>query len=411
MIKNFFTILFSIFLLFSSTSFINATIEDLVNGAKPDRSIPWTLLDEPYIQLNEYHISALNRACGFRAFGYISRNDAIDDMVNALHSIDEQYENRNTKLRTYIENDCGEKAEDYLKSLKKSEYELSYTQNRFENIINDKTFEEFTYTLINAFALLKNVNLCIYEEVVDQNKTISLTHSYALDSSNETLHLLCRGLHYNKLVFVQDENANMHAQVDENNYLNELYLYYAQEEHVKNQQPSHSDSTTINQHDDALSNFDHNISSCIDRIMGAPISKLKTSTFLDVDDFYHCPSNKHEDPINIIEDYADNTSNSTQPIFESNGIEFFDEKKEEKFDFGCTYLLKDTTACLPPLFNHDDRTNSTATQVDVNMYNYIHSEVAPTYSDNLIDITNSNNNFDYINDDNDFYYDPTDFIE
>lgn len=227
MIKKISTILFSSFLFVSSINYVEATfIDGLVEAAKPDRTTPWMLFDQPNIQFNEYHISALNRACGFRAFGYASRNVAIDAMLNALADLDEQHENRNAKLRAYIENDCGGNVEDYLKSLKNDEYELPYTINRYVDADIDKMLEEYTYTLINAFALLNNVSLCIYEEVKDEPKTISLTHSFVCDQSDEVLHLLCRGLHYNKLTFTSDEKANQKAQIAENDYLNELRFSY-----------------------------------------------------------------------------------------------------------------------------------------------------------------------------------------
>jgi hypothetical protein len=226
-LKKISSVLFSSFLFISSINYAEATfIDDLVEAAKPDRETPWMLFDQPNIQFNEYHISALNRACGFRAFGYASRNDAIDAMLNALANIDEQHENRNAKLRAYIENDCSDNVEAYLKSLKNEEYELPYTINRYVDTDIDKTFEEYTYSLINAFALLNNISLCIYEEVKEEPRTISLTHSFVCDQSDEVLHLLCRGLHYNKLAFTFDENANLKAQMAENDYLNELRFSY-----------------------------------------------------------------------------------------------------------------------------------------------------------------------------------------
>ncbi|MDP1723298.1 MAG: hypothetical protein Q8L85_01170 [Alphaproteobacteria bacterium] len=422
MIKKISTVLFPAFLFFSSTNYLEATfIDGLVESAKPDRSTPWMLFDQPNIQFNEYNISALDLACGFRAFGYASRNDAIDAMLSALADIDEQYENRNAQLRVYIENDCGDNVEDYLKSLKNTQYELPYTINRYIDSDIDKNLEEFTYTLINAFALLNNISLCIYEEVKDEKKTISLTHSFRCDKSDKILHLLSRGLHYNKLVFTSDENENLRAQDAENNYLSELHVFYERELGNKVMQPSFNNPL-----------FDYNFSSNITE----QSNKFNADEQKKINYFNNMmfSSDQREpsivDKINIIEDYtAEQSTNVEQnpmtPIYPgmlhkvsalitnesvfndiSNG--YFDTLKKEASDIDYIEMLENQMDLL-----HSNVVNSINNERERTQVNLANEMSSNNHSYNIID-NNSLNNITYNNDGNmdlgdDFYYNPNDF--
>ena len=432
MIKKISTILFPAFLFFSSTNYLEATfiddiataptfIDGLVESAKPDRSTPWMLFDQPNIQFNEYHISALDLACGFRAFGYASRNDAIDAMLNALADIDKQYENRNAKLRIYIENDCGDNVEDYLKNLKNTPYELPYTVNRYIDSDIDKNLEEFTYTFINAFALLNNISLCIYEEVKDEKKTISLTHSFICDESDKTLHLLCRGLHYNKLVFTSDEKENLNAQNAENNYLSELHVFYERESGNKVTQPSFNNPL-----------LDYNFSSNVTE----QSNKFNADEQRKLNDFNNMlfssdqPQSSKVAQINIIEDYTAEQSTNVEPhqmtpiypamlhkvsalitnesVFKDISTGYFDMLKKEASDIDYIEMLENQMDLLPS--NVVNSINNERERTQVNSTNEMSSN---NHSDNTIEY-NSSNNITYNNNDDmdlgdDFYYNPNDF--
>ncbi|MDP3532108.1 MAG: hypothetical protein Q8S31_02335 [Alphaproteobacteria bacterium] len=432
MIKKISTILFPAFLFFSSTNYLEATfiddiatapsfIDGLVESAKPDRSTPWMLFDQPNIQFNEYNISALDLACGFRAFGYASRNDAIDAMLSALADIDEQYENRNAKLRIYIENDCGDNVEDYLKNLKNTPYKLPYTINRYIDSDIDKNLEGFTYTLINAFALLNNISLCIYKEVKDEKKTISLTHSFICDESDKTLHLLCRRLHYNKLVFTSDENENLMAQDAENNYLSELHVFYERESSNKVMQPSFNNPL-----------FNRSFSSNNSKTSNTPNVDVdvQQKLFNNITNMMFLSNQQEESTINnIIEDGADKKSTNVENHHMTTVHQSVIPRVSGSIENASVFNIQNNYLNVPekeaPGIDYIKILENEMDLLSVNIVNDMNSERERAqfnsnnqmsvnhHSDNIIDY-NSLNNISYNNDDNmdlgdDFYYNPNDF--
>ena len=78
--NRFTSILLIVFVLFFSINqqgFSNPTeIQNIIEKATPDRSIPWKAIDSD-IRFNEYFISTLKSECGFKAFGYASKEIAI----------------------------------------------------------------------------------------------------------------------------------------------------------------------------------------------------------------------------------------------------------------------------------------------------------------------------------------------
>jgi hypothetical protein len=233
MIKYVCTISLSLFIFFSCVNCSESTIDDVVNSARPDRTNPWKLNTNPSVLFNEYYISGENLACGFRAFGYNSREEAIGAMLKALKDTSSQHERRNRKMREYIKDDCSSaemSVEEYLNKIKNMKHELSYNanynfldqNNEIQKIHHDS---KVPCTLINAFALLNNKNLYIYN-VVPNEKIIFLSHAFFTDNKNENVYLLQKNMHYNKLaqisIDVKDRDANTIAQHDENRYLEEL---------------------------------------------------------------------------------------------------------------------------------------------------------------------------------------------
>ncbi|MDP1974560.1 MAG: hypothetical protein Q8K37_01160, partial [Alphaproteobacteria bacterium] len=182
MIKKYFFVLVSFFVFFSSVNYSDATIEEAVNAARPDRTNPWKLNSNQKITFNEYYISGKNLACGFKAFGYDSREEAIDAMLNALKDNDTKYERRNRKMREYIKNDYAENisVEEYLNKIKNTQHELSYNPNK--QLFEDGTLKKISepqnvpYTLIDAFAVLNNKNLYIYN-IAPGEKTVFISHA------------------------------------------------------------------------------------------------------------------------------------------------------------------------------------------------------------------------------------------
>lgn len=417
MIKQFFSFILSAALFFASINYAEATIDDLVNNAKPDRAKSWTLLDQPNIQLNEYYISALDLACGFKAFGYNSRNDALDIMLSALADIDEQYEDRNNKLRTYIENEYNGNVENYLRSLKNIQYELTYTPNRFYNTNDFNEFpEELTYSLINAFALLNNKNLCIYEEVKNENedKIISLTHSFSLDHANETLHLLCRGLHYNKLVFAWEEEENTKALTAENNYLNELRLFYECESSIQITQPSFNNALKLYETPDnqKLDPSDP----CYTELQTQMNMMLSSDALMPINngnDFFvnNYINNEGFRQTEVIPSYSDTISNSLTSVFD-NGLPngYFDTPQTEEYnDKNYLNLIQEDIPFLScSVMNIADNERNISNNPSNNIVNS---------SKNMVDENPSNNNFNIIDDyyeskmalDDGFYYNENDF--
>ncbi|MDP1724471.1 MAG: hypothetical protein Q8L85_07185 [Alphaproteobacteria bacterium] len=258
MIKKYFFVLMSFFVFFLSVNYSDATIDEAVNAARPDRSTPWYLSDKPNITFNEYYISATDLACGFRAFGYDSRESAIDAMLKALADQDPRYTKRNEKLREYIKNDYAENisVEEYLNKIKKTQYELPFNANKLfldnDNVVK-KIYEPLNipYTFINAFALLTHKNLHIYNIHSNENKNIYLSHSFMHDSGSvkEDLFLLCKGIHYNKLVPTGYQGTNARAKDAEDKYLTELRLRLMQGEENSRQQVSDICTTFV--HDES----------------------------------------------------------------------------------------------------------------------------------------------------------------
>jgi hypothetical protein len=230
-----FLVIFVLFFSIDQQVFSNPTeIDNIVEKATPDRSIPWKVTDST-LRFDEYFISTLKSECGFRAFGYDSKEIAIDTLLGALKDKSSIASTlRSTKLREFIDNDHGSKsnfssAENYLNNLKTAKHELTYQPNiniyDKKNIIQ-KITEDVSYTLIDAFALLYNKNLYIYEVDPSKNKTLFLSHSYIISNNAENLYLLRKGFHYNRLVPTKDVSLNNLAKSAETQYLEELRNYY-----------------------------------------------------------------------------------------------------------------------------------------------------------------------------------------
>ncbi|MDP1723188.1 MAG: tetratricopeptide repeat protein [Alphaproteobacteria bacterium] len=230
MIKNISFIFLSFFIFFSSVNCSECTIDDAVNASIPDRTNPWKLNTNQAITFNEYYISGKNLACGFKAFGYDSREEAIDAMLNALNDNDTKYERRNRKMREYIKNDYAENisVEEYLNKIKNIKHELSYNANKYFLDQNKKIQKidpnlPILYTLIDAFAVLNNKNLYIYSAAPGE-KILFISHAFSNDSSNvnQNLSLLHKNQHYNRLVETGHVNTNIRSQNDEDKHLTEL---------------------------------------------------------------------------------------------------------------------------------------------------------------------------------------------
>jgi uncharacterized protein HemY len=230
-----FLVVFVLFFSISQQTFSNPTeIQNIIEKATPDRSIPWKVIDST-LRFDEYFMSTLKSECGFKAFGYASKETAIDEMLGALKdksSITSTL--RSNKVREFIDNDHGSKtnfssAENYLIYLKTAKHELTYQPNKNTysktNGVQQIT-EDVFYTLIDAFALLNKKNLYIYEVDPSKNKTLFLSHSYIISNNAEDLYLLRKGFHYNKLVPTKDVNSKNLAQNAETQYHEELRNYY-----------------------------------------------------------------------------------------------------------------------------------------------------------------------------------------
>ncbi|MDP3532699.1 MAG: hypothetical protein Q8S31_05365 [Alphaproteobacteria bacterium] len=226
-----FLVVFILFFSINQQVFSNPTeIDNIVKNAKPDRRSSWEVSGS-ILRFNEYFISTLKSECGFRAFGYTSKEVAINAMLDALKDKSTLVNTlRAERLRQFIDNDHDNpvnfsSAESYLNNIKKTKHELSYQPN--ENVYDkkkgiQKIIEKPSYTLIDAFASLNNKNLYIYEVDLSKNKTLFLSHSYIINNNAESLYLLRKGFHYNKLVLINDLPSNNVAQNLETQYHQEL---------------------------------------------------------------------------------------------------------------------------------------------------------------------------------------------
>ncbi|MDP1723149.1 MAG: tetratricopeptide repeat protein [Alphaproteobacteria bacterium] len=229
--RSIFLVVFVLFFTMNQQTFSNPTeIQSIIEKAKPDRRSPWEVSGS-ILRFNEYFISTLKSECGFRAFGYTSKEVAINAMLDALKDKSTLVNTlRAERLRQFIDNDHDNpvnfsSAESYLNNIKKTKHELSYQPN--ENVYDkkkgiQKIIEKPSYTLIDAFASLNNKNLYIYEVDLSKNKTLFLSHSYIINNNAESLYLLRKGFHYNKLVLINDLPSNNVAQNLETQYHQEL---------------------------------------------------------------------------------------------------------------------------------------------------------------------------------------------
>ncbi|MDP1724333.1 MAG: hypothetical protein Q8L85_06490 [Alphaproteobacteria bacterium] len=224
---------------------IQDSIDKAVEEARPNRTSPWIRFNSQNKQIayNEYYISGKDSACGFRAFGYDSRVQAVDTLIGALTNPAINPAKKN-QIKEYIKNSIYT-AEDgvlcaifgadrptsdskeqfasneqnqitYLNYFKTPGIELSF-QIHFDDegnpIENDRK-----YDLIDAFAVLKEVNLYIYRPQ-GADKKLRLAHFISFNAARKNLLLIYKDAHYNRLALCDVAADCNEALLDENSDL------------------------------------------------------------------------------------------------------------------------------------------------------------------------------------------------